>query len=57
MTESAPADDAPAVDVADPGTAIGKDGSARPGWASVDPLLREYYDTEWGTPVRDERRM
>jgi len=23
-------------------------------WASVDPLLRDYYDTEWGMPVRDE---
>ena len=26
-------------------------------WASVDPLLRDYYDTEWGMPVRDERGM
>ncbi|MDN5797931.1 MAG: DNA-3-methyladenine glycosylase I [Intrasporangium sp.] len=34
---------------------IGDDGSARPEWASTDPLLREYYDTEWGMPVRDER--
>lgn len=32
----------------------GEDGLARPPWASVDPLLREYYDTEWGMPVRDE---
>ena len=36
---------------------IGKDGLARPAWASVDPLLREYYDTEWGMPVRDERGL
>ncbi|GAC1597585.1 MAG: hypothetical protein NVS3B6_05170 [Pseudarthrobacter sp.] len=36
------------------GTIIGDDGLARPPWASVDPLLREYYDTEWGLPVRDE---
>lgn len=57
MSESAPADDAPAVDAADPGTVIGQDGLARPAWASVDPLLREYYDTEWGMPVRDERGM
>ncbi|WP_017607180.1 DNA-3-methyladenine glycosylase I [Nocardiopsis xinjiangensis] len=57
MTESTPADDAPAVDSADPGTVIGQDGLARPAWASVDPLLREYYDTEWGMPVRDERGM
>ena len=31
------------------------DGLARPRWAASDPLLREYYDTEWGMPVRDER--
>ncbi|GAB3579360.1 DNA-3-methyladenine glycosylase I [Calidifontibacter terrae] len=36
---------------------VGPDGLARPVWASVDPLLREYYDTEWGMPVRDERGM
>src|SRR5690606_27676186 len=24
---------------------------------SRDPLLREYYDTEWGMPVRDERGL
>ncbi len=36
---------------------VGADGLARPLWASVDPLLREYYDTEWGMPVRDERGM
>src|SRR5690606_14446303 len=29
----------------------------RPVWASTDPLLREYYDTEWGMPVRDERGL
>jgi len=42
-----------------PGSAlvVGDDGLARPPWASVDPLLREYYDTEWGMPVRDERGM
>ena len=33
---------------------VGDDGLARPVWASVDPMLREYYDTEWGMPVRDE---
>nr|WP_217270905.1 DNA-3-methyladenine glycosylase I [Frigoribacterium sp. VKM Ac-2836] len=30
---------------------------ARPVWASTDPLLRDYYDTEWGLPVRDERGL
>lgn len=39
----------------DDGVVVGDDGLARPRWASVDPLLRTYYDTEWGMPVRDER--
>jgi DNA-3-methyladenine glycosylase I len=39
------------------GTVLGDDGLARPPWASVDPLLREYYDTEWGLPVRDEHGL
>ncbi len=34
---------------------VGDDGLARPVWASQDAMLREYYDTEWGMPVRDER--
>jgi DNA-3-methyladenine glycosylase I len=38
-------------------TVIGEDGLARPAWASSDPLMQEYYDTEWGMPVRDERGM
>ncbi len=38
-------------------TVLGEDGLARPAWAATDPLLREYYDTEWGMPVRDERGM
>ena len=39
------------------GSIIGDDGLARPAWAAVDPMLREYYDTEWGMPVRDERGL
>lgn len=39
------------------GTVVGDDGLARPPWASLDPLLREYYDTEWGIPVRDEQGL
>jgi DNA-3-methyladenine glycosylase I len=39
------------------GAVIGDDGLARSPWAAVDPLLREYYDTEWGMPVRDERGL
>jgi DNA-3-methyladenine glycosylase I len=38
-------------------TLVGDDGHARPLWASHDPLMREYYDTEWGMPVRDERGL
>ncbi|WP_307835865.1 DNA-3-methyladenine glycosylase I [Phycicoccus sonneratiae] len=37
------------------GLVVGGDGLARPAWAATDPLLRDYYDTEWGMPVRDER--
>lgn len=40
-----------------PDLVIGADGFARPVWAAKDPLLREYYDTEWGMPVRDEAGM
>lgn len=39
------------------GTVIGDDGLARPVWASSDPMLRNYYDTEWGLPVRDEQGL
>lgn len=34
---------------------VGDDGLGRPAWAATDPLLRDYYDTEWGMPVTDER--
>jgi DNA-3-methyladenine glycosylase I len=37
-----------------PDLEIGPDGLPR-SWGSSDPLLRAYYDTEWGMPVRDER--
>lgn len=36
---------------------IGEDGLGRPSWAATDPMMREYYDTEWGMPVRDERGL
>jgi DNA-3-methyladenine glycosylase I len=36
---------------------IGDDGLARPAWASTDPLMREYYDHEWGLPVTDEQGL
>jgi DNA-3-methyladenine glycosylase I len=39
------------------GAILGEDGLARPAWASVDPLLRDYYDHEWGLPVTDEQGL
>jgi len=41
----------------DTGCIIGEDGLARPAWAAADPLLRDYYDSEWGLPVRDEQGL
>lgn len=41
----------------DPGVIVGDDGLARPVWASSDPLMQEYYDTEWGMPVHDEQGL
>ena len=34
---------------------VGEDGLARPAWAAGDPLLRDYYDSEWGLAIRDEQ--
>ncbi len=39
------------------GAITGDDGLARPAWAATDPLLRDYYDHEWGLPVRDEQGL
>lgn len=36
---------------------VGDDGLARPAWAATDPLMRAYYDTEWGLPVTDEQGL
>lgn len=33
----------------------GDDGLLRPQWAAANDLLRDYYDTEWGMPVRSEQ--
>ena len=49
--------EAPVPAKAAAGVVLCEDGLVRPAWASRDPLLREYYDTEWGMPVRDERGM
>ncbi len=32
-------------------------GFERPGWARGDALCEEYYDTEWGVPVVNERGL
>lgn len=34
-----------------------EDGLTRPPWAAHDPLLRSYYDTEWGMPIVDEHGL
>ena len=39
------------------GTVLCEDGLRRPQWAARDPLLREYYDTEWGMPVHGEAEL
>lgn len=39
------------------GVVIGEDGLVRPAWAATDPLMRNYYDQEWGMPVTDEQGL
>ncbi|MFB0839293.1 DNA-3-methyladenine glycosylase I [Arthrobacter sp. FW306-05-C] len=39
------------------GVIVGEDGLARPAWAATDPLMRNYYDQEWGLPVTDEQGL
>ncbi|MGH3610154.1 MAG: DNA-3-methyladenine glycosylase I, partial [Pseudonocardiaceae bacterium] len=51
------ADRSPLSRTADGLVVVGSDGLGRPPWAAVDELLRDYYDCEWGMPVRDERGM
>lgn len=46
-------DPAPLPGIPD-GLVLGDDGRVRPAWAATDPLLRDYYDTEWGRPVHSE---
>ena len=36
---------------------IGDDGLIRPRWATTEPMLRDYYDNEWGMPIRDEQGL
>ncbi|MCT1601795.1 DNA-3-methyladenine glycosylase I [Kocuria sp. p3-SID1433] len=55
MSESSPdpSSAAPSHD----GLVRGDDGLVRPEWAAASPLLQEYYDTEWGMPIRDEQGL
>lgn len=56
-TSPRPADrpgDSPAAARLASGLVLGEDGRVRPRWAAADPLLRHYYDTEWGRPVHTE---
>ena len=38
-------------------TIIGPDGKERCRWSAVAPEFLNYHDTEWGFPVRDDRRL
>lgn len=40
-----------------PNTVLADDGVERPAWAASDPLMRAYFDSEWGVPVRDEQGL
>ncbi len=42
--------------VPEAGPVRGADGLLRPAWAT-EGMLREYYDTEWGLPIRDEQGL
>jgi DNA-3-methyladenine glycosylase I len=39
------------------GLARHADGVTRCWWPGADPLYLQYHDAEWGTPVRDDRRL
>ena len=54
-TQNSAATDHPVADSA--GSILCEDGLRRPPWAAKDPLLREYYDTEWGMPVHGEAEL
>ena len=38
-------------------TVVGSDGRQRCGWSASAPEFLKYHDTEWGFPVRDDRRL
>jgi DNA-3-methyladenine glycosylase I len=39
------------------GVVVDEDGVARCPWAGPPGTMRDYHDTEWGVPVRDERGL
>jgi DNA-3-methyladenine glycosylase I len=39
------------------GAVVGEDGVPRCPWAARPGTMRDYHDTEWGVPVRDERGL
>ena len=41
----------------DTGPVYDAEGLGRPAWAMTSPLLRHYYDTEWGMPVHEESAL
>lgn len=45
------------AELSETGAVRGPDGLIRPAWAATDPLLRQYYDTEWGMPIHTERGL
>lgn len=49
----------PAESGSDPtaGRARAGQDTDRPAWAAHDPLLRAYFDDEWGVPVTEERAL
>lgn len=54
---SDPSADPPGAAPDEHGLVRGDDGLLRPEWAAAGPLLQQYYDTEWGMPIRDERGL
>jgi DNA-3-methyladenine glycosylase I len=43
--------------MADSGLVEGDDGITRCSWGDAPEIYRVYHDTEWGFPVRDDRRL
>ena len=54
---SDPRTDRPSAALDEHGLVRGDDGLLRPEWAAAGPLLQQYYDTEWGMPIRDEQGL